>query len=486
MNSLITFIKCLNPILNISQDRIIVKTDSDNITYQTLNQKVTSAAKHLSESGIQSGKIVPILCNHSIDYIIAVLALWILDAIPAPLNGRLSSAELVDQINFLNAKFLVQLTSNINLNLQSIAKLDFSISKYSEDFEFKGNIKLNQTAIILFTSGSSGKPKAVELTFSNLINSAIIGNKFLNQTNKDCWLASLPFYHIGGFSILFRALMFGAQVILPYDLKLYSIIQSINKFKPSLISLVSAQIDEILKSNIHPNKELRHILLGGGFIDLNLMQEALKKGWRVCKVYGSTETASFITVLTPEDFKNKPHSAGKPIPPNEIFIFDENDKQLPPFGEGEIVVKSSAVLKGYFNDDELTNQKLKDGFYFTGDIGYKDEEGYLYVVNRRNNLIVTGGENVNPLEVEAAILKFPKVKEVCVLGVENDKWGQKIVAAIVVKPNQKFKLEELKDFLRDKTASFKIPKKIYFVDELPKTELQKVNRKKVKKLLFIK
>ena len=140
-------------------------------------------------------------------------------------------------------------------------------------------------------------------------------------------------------------------------------------------------------------------------------------------------------------------------------------------------------MKGYFNDDEATQQKLKDGFYFTGDIGYQDNDGYLYVVNRRSDLIVTGGENVNPIEVEEVILKFPKVKEVCVFGIDDEKWGQKVATAIVPKQNQQFKIDELKNFMRDKIASFKIPKEIYFVDELPKTELGKIKRETIREIL---
>ena len=241
-------------------------------------------------------------------------------------------------------------------------------------------------------------------------------------------------------------------------------------------------MSELLSNNIHPNRDLRHVLLGGGFIDSNLMREALSKGWNVSKVYGSTETSSFVTILSPEEFKLKPESAGKPIPPNEVMIVDENGKKVQANTEGEIVVKSPAVMKGYLNDDEATKQKLKDGFYFTGDIGYQDNDGYLYVVNRRSDLIVTGGENVNPLEVENLILSFPKVKEVCVFGIDDTKWGQRIAAAVVQKPNQKFEADELRNFLRDKTAAFKIPKEIFFVDELPKTELGKVRRDLVKSI----
>jgi O-succinylbenzoic acid--CoA ligase len=323
----------------------------------------------------------------------------------------------------------------------------------------------------------------VELSFSNLINSAKIQNSYLQHTGNDRWLASLPFYHIGGFSVLFRSLMFRTELILPNTLKIDSIIESIMAFKPTLFSLVTSQMKELVENNFWPNKELSHILLGGGYIESNLMKEAISNGWNVSKVYGSTETASFVTILSPEEFKLIPESVGKPIPPNEVLIVDENGKELPIEIEGEIAIKSPALMKGYLNDEEATKQKLKNNLYYTGDMGFKDTDGFLYVVNRRSDLIVTGGENVNPIEVEAMILNFPKVKEVCVFGIDDVKWGQRIAAVIVSKQKQQFKIEELKDFLQDKIASFKIPKEIFFVDELPKTELGKVRRDNIKKLI---
>ncbi len=152
--------------------------------------------------------------------------------------------------------------------------------------------------------------------------------------------------------------MFGTKLILQSDLKIQSIIQSLDHFKPTLISLVSSQMKNLLDKNINPNKELRHVLLGGGFVDSNLMQEAINKQWPVSKVYGSTETSSFVTLLSSEEFERKPESAGKAVPPNEIFIFDENGKELSENSEGEIVVKSAAVMKGYFNDEDSTNNKI--------------------------------------------------------------------------------------------------------------------------------
>jgi len=484
MKTVYNLLKSLNSHLITPESKIVIHSQDESISYQSLNFKVNLAAKHLRKSGIAPGDLVAILSDNSPDFVVSILALWMIEAIPVPINIKLSTSEIEEQLKILECKFvLAEYSVKEKISFAGINKININLLYLTSDsFDVDFRYNETKTAIIMFTSGASGKPKAVELSFSNLIQSAKIGNKYLKQTKEDRWLASLPFYHIGGFSIIFRALIFGTEIILPNNLKLQSIIQTINQLKPTLISLVSSQMSELLKNNIHPDDELRHVLLGGGFIDSNLMREALHKGWNVSKVYGSTETSSFVTVLSPDEFKVKPESVGKPIPPNEIIIYDENRNELPNNTEGEIAIKSPAVMKGYLKDDTATKNKLFNGVYLTGDIGYKDPEGYIHVVNRRSDLIVTGGENVNPAELEEMIMKFSKVKEVCVFGIDDVTWGQKIAAVIVSQTSEKFEIEELEDFLKNKIASFKIPKQIFFVDELPKTELGKIKRETVKQM----
>jgi acyl-CoA synthetase (AMP-forming)/AMP-acid ligase II len=173
-----------------------------------------------------------------------------------------------------------------------------------------------------------------------------------------------------------------------------------------------------------------------------------------------------------EESKIHPAASGKAISPNRILITDQ----------GEIAILSPSLMKGYYNNKDEDVLKLKDGFFYTGDIGYVDNEGYLYIKAKRNDLIVSGGENINPIEVEKQILTHPKVIEVSVVGVEDKEWGQIVSAAVILKENENLTEDELKTFLKKKTASFKIPKQIIFVNNLPKTELGKVQREKVRKL----
>ena len=196
-------------------------------------------------------------------------------------------------------------------------------------------------------------------------------------------------------------------------------------------------------------------------------------------VYGSTETSSFVSALLKDEIIFKPSSVGRAVPTNKILITDKDGNELKPFEIGEIVVQSNALMLGYIDESE-TNQVIKNGFYHTGDIGYLDEDGYLCIEGRKNFLISTGGENVNPLEVEKALLQHPLIAEAAVFPLKDSEWGEIIAAAIVLKNKAtKLSYEELKKSLQERISGFKIPKKIFFEDQLPKTELGKIEKDKL-------
>jgi o-succinylbenzoate---CoA ligase len=340
-------------------------------------------------------------------------------------------------------------------------------------------LKLDEPAVIVFTSGSTDKSKGIILSFNSLFSSAINSNQLLRYTRSDRWLASLPFYHVGGFSIITRSLLFGIPLIIPDSLSTEDLLSAMKNHQPTFISLVAAQLKKFIDEGISPNPELKNCLIGGGFSDQELVMKAYDLGWPVNVVYGSTETSSFVTALLKDEIMIKPNSVGRAVPTNKIKITDDDGNELKPFEIGEVVVQSNALMKCYLDSDETT-QVIRDGFYYSGDIGYTDDEGYLFIEGRKNYLIATGGENVNPLEVEKALLEHPFIEEAAVFPIKDKEWGE-IIAAAVVLTNQSVQLsyDELKIFLQERISSFKIPKKIFFEDQLPKTELGKVEKDKL-------
>jgi O-succinylbenzoic acid--CoA ligase len=465
--------------IKFAPDCTAIILNNRKITYGELSSLVDNTASYLLETGINENDIVPLLFNNSIEFIVYILSLWEIGAIPVPLNTKLLQRDLQEQISFLNSNLTIISEEFRNIPVPGknlIISPDLSLQ--IDEFPNRKIQKLpidhsrDRTALILFTSGSSGKPKAVMLSFENIIQSAMIGNKVLNQTKEDKWLLSLPIYHIGGFSIIFRALLFGASIVIPDSLSSNDLSKSIKKHKPTLASFVSNQLKKFVDINFIPSNELRTVILGGGFSDKDLILESIEQGWKIVKVYGSTETSSFVSFMDTEEVKKKPGASGKVIHPNKIRVT----------GEGEIIIQSPAVMKGYFKNEKETTNKLRDGFYYSGDIGYLDKEGYLFIEAKRDDLIISGGENINPVEVEKMILLHHNVKEVCVVGIENKEWGQIVSAAILLKENSRLSESELKDFLKDKLSFFKIPRQMIFINQLPKSELGKIPRGEVKRL----
>ncbi len=464
-------------------------------TYSDINIKATYLARILKyKYNISRGDHTVIISENNLEFILLIFALWKVGSIPVPLNTKLNVQEIDKLLSFISPKF-IYVEPNIIVQPPTYSveiKKDILFTQDNASYEkikwpFDAIIpdlfSQNENALILFTSGSSGKPKGVELTFNNLRKSFENCNSVLKQNNKDRWLASLPFYHIGGFSIIIRALLSGATIILPPSLTTEDLAVEIKLRKPSLISLVSTQLKRFLDAGIYPNKYLRSLLLGGGYIDDSLVLQALENGWPVAKVYGSTESSSLVTLLDCKSKKDKLSSAGKPLNNNQIFIVDEQRNKLPNNSKGEIAVKSDSCSIRYFNNPEETVNKFNDGLYYTGDYGFIDEDGFLFIEARRDDLIISGGENVNPLEIQKIIKEFQGIENAFVFGEEDKEWGHIISAAVKSETGKDISSDELKEYMSSRISSFKIPKKFYFVDEFPLSPLGKVQKKKLMEII---
>jgi len=445
-------------------------------TWAVLNSFVSITAETLLNNGVIQGSRVVILSENNPDFIILILALWEIGAEPIPLNTKLTQTELTNIFEFCSPDFIL-----IHRELNKLFFEDKRVRYFPFEYNTSGSgiepaaSSLQNTALVIFTSGSTGKPKGAVHTFESLINSCLISSNTLDLQQSDKFLLSLPVYHIGGFSIIVRALYAGAAVIIPASGSVADLIYSIEKLRPTHISLVPTQLMRILENDIKPNPELRHLLIGGGPTDDDLILEAYNKGWKVNKVYGSTETAAFVTALDIPDFPNKYQSVGKPLPGVLIKI----EKEKPENSFGEILISSPSLISRYLFNETETAERFCNGYYLTGDLGYQDDEGFLYIESRRTDLIISGGENINPVEVEEQIKKFPAVKEVCVFGKPDNKWGQICSALIVTNSNAVITIDDIKKFLSDKLASYKIPKHIFFTEELPRTGLGKIKRNEI-------
>ncbi len=456
-------------------NKTAIISDESVLTYSNLNEIVKSAAGKFMKAGLSTRQYVPIISGHNVDFIIAVYALWRIGAVPVPISTRLNKREIDDIVGSLSASFCIADNtggySNSNLRFISTEQAGHKHSVDSGSFEFS----IDNEALVLFTSGSTGKPKGVVLTFHSLYHSFRGIFEFDNYKTDDRILASLPLYHIGGFSTITRALLSGAQLILPEGIDYLSTAGAMSKYNPTIVSLVPTNLDRMLQADLLPNKSLRSLYLGGGESSNQLVSDAIDKGYPVIKVYGSTETCSMVSAVKVSD-SSEYGSSGRELRGCEISIDSNSKKGVQKYSEGEIVVSSKSLFKYYFNNSSLTESVLRNGLYYTGDYGYLDSAGLLYVLSRRTDLIVSGGENISPAEVEAALLQIDGLTDCYVTGIKDKEWGQAVIAFIVKNdintPDDSAIIKEL----GNQIASYKIPKRFIALNEIPRNSMGKIRR----------
>ncbi|MGD8780426.1 MAG: AMP-binding protein [Ignavibacteria bacterium] len=437
-------------------DNKFIYYDGKSYSYREIESLVSVAASKFFNDGIKKNEYVFLTVKNNFNFIISLFALWKLNAIPVIVSAGFKADELTKKIALLKKSRTVNDNDLIIKNNRS----------YSGDSEYSG------TAIIIFTSGSTGIPKAVELTFENLYYSAVNSDSILKQTLGDKWLASLPFHHIGGFSVIIRAVLSGSSIIIPGEFTTSKIVENI-KYKPTLFSVVPTMLKRIVDFNVNCYLELKYILLGGAKCDLQLINKAMAQNYPLLKVYGSTETSSFVAANDLTDFNSNIESAGKPTGDNIIEIDCRENEST-----GEVIVSGKSVAKRYLNNDPALKNKLINGIFRTGDIGYHGENNNLYILSRKDDMIITGGINVYPAEIEKELLKINYVSEAAVFSTESTEWGEQVNAAVVLK--KRIPGEEIKTILKEKIVGYKVPKKIYVVNEFPKTSLGKIDKNKLK------
>jgi O-succinylbenzoic acid--CoA ligase len=298
------------------------------------------------------------------------------------------------------------------------------------------------------------------------------------------WLACVPLFHISGLSIVMRSVIYGMPMLIHEKFDPEAANRAICEEGVTVVSVVSNMLSRMIDAlgdSAYP-PHFRCMLLGGGPAPLPLLEACRGKNIPVFQTYGMTETASQIVTLPPEFMLSKLGSAGKPLFLSELRIAQDG-KDAAPFAAGEIVVRGPNVTKGYLNRPEATAAAIRGGWLYTGDIGYVDEEGFLYVLDRRSDLIISGGENVYPAEIEAVLLGHPAIAEAGVTGLEDKEWGQVPAAFVKLKEGAALSEQEVLDHCAGKLAKYKIPKRVYFVDKLPRSAANKLLRRELRTLI---
>ncbi|WP_243291134.1 o-succinylbenzoate--CoA ligase [Bacillus sp. FJAT-47783] len=468
----------------LTPERIALTYQGKHLTFSQLDEQVTKRAKQLTTFGVRRNDYVGIFMRNSIEMVVTIHALHYVGAAIVLLNTRLSEREVIWQINDANVTFTIcDEEGYALLNEKTNAVLSSEIVSLEEtDVEVVSSFSLQKVATIMYTSGTTGNPKGVKQTFGNHWWSAMGSMLNLGLQQEDTWLCAVPIFHISGLSILMRSVIYGMRVVLHPSFQPETMNEAIMKEGVTIVSVVSTmlqQMVEALGEQTYPST-FRCMLLGGGPAPKPLLQKCEEKNIRVFQTYGMTETASQVVTLAPEYCVSKIGSAGKPLFPVEVKIMNDN-VECAPFEEGEIVIKGPNVTSGYLNRPDATEKAIRDGWLYSGDIGYMDEEGFLYVLDRRNDLIVSGGENIYPAEIEAVLLSHEAILEAGVVGKKDERWGQVPHAFVVCQ--QDVTEEELITYCKERLAKYKVPHRFTIVHELPRNAANKLVRRKLQEKL---
>lgn len=452
-------------------------------TFAEIKEISLTLARKLRANGFNNKDRIALLGPSNEEMVFIIHACMLAGLEIVMLNSRLTASELEWQLHDSDAAaVLVSDELQKDVAGSSIRLLLFSEIENSREqqVDVEDNWDSNRTVTIMYTSGTTGYPKGVRQTAGNHVSSALSSVLNLGLDENDVWLCTMPLFHISGFSILVRSVLYGMEVRLYEKFDEIQVAKEIKNGSVTRISVVSLTLDKILreleKGNAVAHYSFKTMLAGGGPVPVDYLERADKCQIPILQTYGMTETSSQTATLSASDALRKMGSAGKPLFFNQIKINGAES----PGQNGEVYIRGPHVTPGYIGH-VADRDPLIDGWLPTGDIGYLDEEGYLYIIDRRSDLIISGGENIYPAEIENVLSGHPQVREAGVCGKEDAKWGSVPVAFIVAL--EEVTEAELQKFCEEHLARYKVPKEFRFVDSLPRNASNKLLRRELREWL---
>jgi fatty-acyl-CoA synthase len=485
-------------------DKPALRFEGETLSYALFSARIEQTARGLkSQLGVGRGDRVAILSLNRPDYLVLLYACARLGAILVPLNWRLAVAEQLFILSDAAAKVLIleqafaaivpalkeslAETAIVGLNFSPPTGYTFDALLTQADGDGRNpHTDLSCPLLIVYTSGTTGRPKGAVLGQEALLWNGVMSQHMHGLTSDDHVLTVLPFFHVGGLNIQTTpALHHGATVTIHARFTPDATLAAIERDRPTLTVLVPATIQAV-SDHAHwataDLSSLKAISTGSTIVPQYLIDRVVARGVPVLQVYGSTETCPIAIYTRLGGDLSRQGSTGLPGLCCEAAIIDDADKALPAEVPGEIAVRGPNVFHEYWGDEEATRQALHDGWYRTGDIGHRDADGYFWVHDRKKNLIISGGENIYPAEVERVLLQHPEVAECGVIGRRDPRWDEVPVAYVIRRTGCLVEAEDLRAHVETQLARFKVPRDIVFVDDLPRTALGKVQHFMLKQL----
>lgn len=471
------------------KDFLFSESDGRRFTYTQFEQAVNRAAKLLQSHGVGKREVVSLLMPNSVEYIIAYFACWQLGALAGPVNSLLKEEEISFVLNNSEAKTILVHSEfqprleNIRTNLPHLksvvvfddeAEATREFSNSSEPGPNLSDIDLDNEAIIIYTSGTTGKPKGCLLTHRNLIANARQISQWLQFTTDERLLTIMPLFHMNAVSVTtMSALYAGGSTVVSPKFSANRFWQIISDYEITSFGSVATMLSMLLST--YPEgvpaglktDQLRFAMCGSAPVPAEVMQRFEETfNCLVIEGYGLSESTCRST-FNPPDKRRRAGSCGVPIG-NEMRVVDDDDNEVSDGELGEIVMRGENILKGYYRNEEATALAFRNGWFHTGDIGYRDPDGFFYIVDRKSDMIIRGGENIYPREIDEVLYQHPAVAAAATIGVPDKLYGEEVVAFIILKEGGEATEEEIIAFCREHLADYKSPKTIRIVDSIPK------------------
>lgn len=490
----------------------LLSSEQEVYTYRQFITRVNRVKVFLEKSGLKKGDSINLLLSNSADFLVLYFAALASGIIVCPINYSLAPREISYIVNDSKGKILfteeeyVKKAEEILPEIPSIREIILfsknpAEKKYFNLYEVTNNsdceiiehddISLDDKSVIIYTSGTSGNPKGVTLTHANLLADAQAIAEWFGFDSETRTLCILPLFHNNGQIVTFLAPLWagGSTVMIKGNVSLIAFWDFIDKYKANWTSVIPTILSVLLSfKRKRKDNHMKGIICGGALLPQSV-QIQFEKVYNVpiYEGYGLTETTSFSSFNPLKTSERKIGSIGKELPVNEMLIMDEEGNAFPDNSTGEICIRGYNVFLEYCNLPERDKIAFSGGWFHSGDFGYKDKDGFFYISGRKDDLIIKGGENLYPREIENVVYMHPAVKACAAIGIDHPVWGQDVGIFIERNENMQISSEEIVKFCEGKIAVFKIPSKIFFIGELeglyeiPKGSTKKILRKELEK-----
>lgn len=465
---------------SVSPNKIFLLSEEDKrqFTYREFEAAVGRVAGMIAAHGVGKGDVVSLLLPNSAEYVIAYFACWELGVLAGPVNGLLKAQEIEYVVSNSEAK-LILVNSEFVSKVESIQFPRVVFDSESEvghglDGQRTDQIKQDDDAIIIYTSGTTGKPKGCLLTHGNVIANARQISEWLGFTENDRLLTMMPLFHMNAVSVTtMSALYAGGSTVVSPKFSASRFWQIISDYQITSFGSVATMLSMLLST--YPDgvpeglktDQLRFAMCGSAPVPAEILRRFEETfNCLVVEGYGLSESTCRST-FNPPDERRRPGSCGLPIG-NEMRVVDEDDREVPEGELGEIVLRGENILKGYFKNDAATETAFRNGWFHTGDIGYRDKDGFFYIVDRKSDMIIRGGENIYPREIDEVLYQHPQIAAAAVIGIPDELYGEDVAAVVVLKPEAEISEQEVVDFCKARLADYKCPKTVRFVADIPK------------------